>query len=47
MQKCEKCKSEYSETTDMTWITEKNNKLILICKVCNEKRVSQVNGKPD
>jgi hypothetical protein len=47
MQECEHCKKEYLETTDMTWITEKNNKLILICKVCNEKRVSQVNGKPD
>lgn len=45
MQECERCKKEYLETLDMTWITE-NNKLILICKPCNEK-VSQVNKKPD
>jgi hypothetical protein len=47
MQECEKCKSEYLETLDMIWVAEKNNKLILICKVCNKKRVSQVNKQPN
>jgi hypothetical protein len=47
MQECEHCKKEYLETTDMMWITEKNSKLILICKYCMQKKVSQVNKKPD
>ena len=46
MQKCEKCKSEYLETSDMIWVTI-NDTLILICKHCNKKRASQVNKQPD
>lgn len=46
MQKCEKCKSEYLETSDMIWVTI-DDTLILICKHCNKKRVSQVNKQPN